>query len=81
MADKFRIAVGSDDAGSRYKDALAADLKNDERVVEVIDVGQDLDEDTHYPHVAVAAAAGIRAGEEMLGWLLDRLDPDAAPTS
>jgi ribose 5-phosphate isomerase B len=63
MADKFRIAVGSDDAGSRYKDALAADLKSDDRVVEVIDVGQDLDEDTHYPHVAIAAAKLISEGK------------------
>jgi ribose 5-phosphate isomerase B len=63
MADKLRIAVGSDDAGSRYKDALAADLKNDDRVIEVIDVGQDLDEDTHYPHVAIAAAKLISEGK------------------
>ena len=63
MADKLRIAVGSDDAGSRYKDALAADLRKDDRVVEVIDVGEQLDEDTHYPHVAVAAAELIREGK------------------
>jgi ribose 5-phosphate isomerase B len=63
MADKFRIAVGSDDAGSRYKDALAADLRCDDRVVEVVDVGQDLDEDTHYPHVAIAAAKLISEGK------------------
>ena len=55
MADKLRIAVGSDDAGSRYKDALKKDLEADDRVVEVIDAGEDLDEDTHYPHVAVSA--------------------------
>src|SRR3954469_5504626 len=63
MADKLRIAVGSDDAGARYKEALAADLKSDARVVEVIDVGEDMDEDTHYPHVAVAAARLISEGK------------------
>jgi ribose 5-phosphate isomerase B len=63
MADKLRIAVGSDDAGARYKAALAADLENDDRVVEVIDVGEDLNEDTHYPHVAVAAARLISEGK------------------
>ena len=63
MADKLRIAVGSDDAGTRYKEALAADLKADDRVVEVIDVGEDLDEDTHYPHVAVAAGRLISEGK------------------
>jgi ribose 5-phosphate isomerase B len=62
MADKLRIAIGSDDAGVRYKEALAKDLSADERVAEVIDVGQDLDEDTHYPHVAVAAARLISEG-------------------
>ena len=63
MADKLRIAVGSDDAGARYKQALAADLESDDRVVEVIDVGEDMDEDTHYPHVAVAAARLISEGK------------------
>jgi ribose 5-phosphate isomerase B len=63
MADKLRIAVGSDDAGARYKAALAADLEKDDRVVEVIDVGEDLNEDTHYPHVAVAAARLISEGK------------------
>ena len=63
MADKLRIAVGSDDAGSRYKDALAADLREDDRVVEVIDVGEQLDEDTHYPHVAVRAARMVADGK------------------
>jgi ribose 5-phosphate isomerase B len=63
MADKLRIAIGSDDAGLRYKEALAADLQADERVEEVIDVGKDVDEDTHYPHIAVAAARLISGGQ------------------
>ena len=41
--------------------------------------GELAESDWRRPHVAVATAAGIRAGEEMLGWLLARLDPD--PTS
>jgi ribose 5-phosphate isomerase B len=52
----------SDDAGLQYKDVLAADLKSDERVSEVVDVGVCADEDTHYPHVAVAAARMIAEG-------------------
>jgi ribose 5-phosphate isomerase B len=64
MADKrLRIALGSDDAGVRYKDALAQDLRADERVSDVIDVGVDLDEDTHYPHIAAAAAQLIADGK------------------
>lgn len=41
--------------------------------------GELAESDWRRPHVAVATAAGIRAGEEMLGWLLDRLDPDELP--
>lgn len=65
----LRVVVGSDDAGLRYKDALAKDFDADDRVTEVIDVGVDEDEDTHYPHVAVAAArliAGGRADRALL---------------
>ena len=61
--DKLRVVVGSDAAGTRYKDALKKDLEADDRVVEVIDAGEDLDEDTHYPHVAVAAARLISEGK------------------
>ena len=63
MADTLRIVVGSDCAGIRYKDALADQLRNDDRVSEVIDVGRDIDEDTHYPHIAVAAARLIMDGK------------------
>src|SRR3954469_14165719 len=63
MADKLRIVVGSDCAGIRYKDVLADQLRNDDRVSEVIDVGRDIDEDTHYPHIAVAADRLIQEGK------------------
>jgi ribose 5-phosphate isomerase B len=61
--DKFRIVVGSDDAGLRYKSAIAADFAKDDRISEVIDVGVDADEETHYPHIAVAAARLISEGK------------------
>src|SRR5918911_5721116 len=61
--DKFRIAIGSDDAGAQYKDVIAADLRADDRVSEVVDVGVSMDEDTHYPHVAVAAARLVADGK------------------
>jgi ribose 5-phosphate isomerase B len=60
--DKLRIVVGSDDAGLSYKTRIAEDLGGDDRVAEVIDVGVSADEDTHYPHVAVAAARMISEG-------------------
>ncbi|GAA4662505.1 ribose-5-phosphate isomerase [Kineococcus glutinatus] len=60
---KWRIVVGSDDAGVQYKDKIKADLLADPRVASVVDVGVNGDEDTHYPHVAVAAARKVAAGE------------------
>jgi ribose 5-phosphate isomerase B len=62
MSDTLRIVVGSDDAGVQYKDILKADLENDDRVTEVIDVGVKADESTAYPHVAVTAARMVAAG-------------------
>jgi ribose 5-phosphate isomerase B len=59
----LRIVVGSDDAGSQYKEALKSDLQADSRVADVIDVGVTADEDTAYPHVAVAAARLIVEGK------------------
>lgn len=63
MADKLRIAIGSDDAGFRYKEVLSRDLAADERVADVIDVGVGPDEHTYYPHVAAAAATLVAEGK------------------
>lgn len=63
MGDKLRIVLGSDDAGARYKSRLAEDMRADDRVSEVIDVGVDEDEETAYPHIAAAAARLIVAGK------------------
>ena len=60
----LRIAVGGDSAGFGYKEALKADLQNDDRVSEVIDVGVTGREDGEmYPNVAVEAAEKVAAGE------------------
>lgn len=58
----WRIAVGGDDAGFGYKDALRRDLEADPRVAEVIDVGVGPDEHTDYPHVGVRAAKLVAEG-------------------
>jgi ribose 5-phosphate isomerase B len=57
MPSNLRIVVGSDDAGYEYKEALKGDLNADSRVVEVTD------EDTAYPHIAVAAARLVAEGK------------------
>jgi ribose 5-phosphate isomerase B len=60
----LRIVVGSDDAGYEYKEALKGDLRGDSRIAEVIDVGVGADENTAYPHVAVAAARMVAEGKD-----------------
>lgn len=60
---KLRIAVGGDSAGLGYKDALAEDLRQDDRVGDVVDVGIAAGEDLDYPHVAVRAARLVASGE------------------
>jgi len=59
----WRVAVGSDDAGLQYKQALAADLAADPRVSTVLDVGIDPDDvAVPYPDVAAAAARLVAEG-------------------
>jgi ribose 5-phosphate isomerase B len=63
MSKGLRVVVGSDDAGYEYKEALKGDLRADDRVAEVTDVGVGTDENTAYPHVAVAAARLVAEGK------------------
>ena len=63
MPKRLRVVVGSDDAGYEYKEALKGDLRADDRVVEVTDVGVGTDENTAYPHIAVAAARLVAEGK------------------
>ncbi|MEV0696988.1 ribose-5-phosphate isomerase [Saccharopolyspora sp. NPDC050389] len=61
----YRIAIGCDDAGLDFKERLAADLRADPRVSEVIDLGVHRDaEDVHrpYPEIGLAAGEAVRAG-------------------
>ena len=62
MSERWRIVIGSDDAGLAYKDALTADLEADPRVTEVIDVGALKDESPPYVRVALAAARVVTEG-------------------
>ncbi|GKT50692.1 D-erythrulose-4-phosphate isomerase 1 [Colletotrichum spaethianum] len=61
---KYRIVVGSDEAGIKYKDAIKADFQKDSRVEFVEDVGSHETADkTAYPHRAAAAAQMVADGK------------------
>ncbi len=62
MVMRWRVAIGSDDAGVEYRRLLRADLESDPRVAEVVDVGVDEDGHTAYPHIAVRAARLVAEG-------------------
>ncbi len=63
MLEPLRVAIGSDDAGFTYKEALRADLEADPRVAAVVDLGIRAGEKTRYPRVAFAGARMVAAGE------------------
>lgn len=60
---RWRIAIGSDDAGYVYKEALLADLESDPRVEVVHDVGVSEGDTTPYPNIGLAAAQAVSGGE------------------
>jgi ribose 5-phosphate isomerase B len=62
MTLRWRVAIGSDSAGLEYKERIKVDFLDDERVIEVIDVGVSADESTAYPTIAIAAANLIAEG-------------------
>lgn len=66
----FRVVIGADDAGVRYKEALAEQLRADPRVSEVIDVGVKPDEHTAYPDVAAEASRRVAEGTADRGLLI-----------
>jgi ribose 5-phosphate isomerase B len=78
VPDTLRIAIGSDDAGLRYKEAAAAHLTADRRMSELLDAGASRDEDTHHPHVAVATGRPVREGKADSALLLCGTGPELA---
>jgi ribose 5-phosphate isomerase B len=63
MANKWRIVVGSDDAGFQYKEIIKKDLEASELVASVADVGVDATGHTNYPTIATTAAEMVARGE------------------
>ncbi|KAI2483707.1 ribose 5-phosphate isomerase protein [Pyrenophora tritici-repentis] len=59
----LRIAIGCDDAGVSYKNAIKADLEASPLVSTITDVGVPTNTDkTAYPHIAVNAAKLVASG-------------------
>lgn len=65
---RWRIAIGSDDAGLDYKELIRGDLERDDRVVEVIDVGVHATDNAPMPYPSVAH----RAAELVADGAVDR---------
>lgn len=68
---KWTIAVGCDNNGFEYKNALKAALEADPRVLKVEDFG--VHESTHstiYPHIAVDVATAVKDGKADRGLLV-----------
>ncbi|MGB9358586.1 MAG: RpiB/LacA/LacB family sugar-phosphate isomerase [Acidimicrobiia bacterium] len=62
---RWNVAVGADAVGLPYKDLIKQDLEQDERVVEIIDVGvnESDDDPAMYPNVAHQAAELVANGD------------------
>jgi ribose 5-phosphate isomerase B len=61
---RYRMAVGSDDAGVHLKDYIRDRLQEDPRVVEVRDFGvADASDTTPYPVVCIKVAEAVARGE------------------
>lgn len=58
----WTIAIGADEAGHAYKEALRTVLRDDARVAEVIDIGVDATGQTPYPRVGLRAAGLVADG-------------------
>lgn len=77
MPDTLRVAIGSDDAGLRYKEAVAAYLTAARRMRELLDAGVSGD-DTHHPHVAVATGRPVGEGKADRALLVRGTGPELA---
>lgn len=62
MTGTWRVAVGCDEAGVAYKDLLLADLEQDPRVAEVVDLGVRAGEPTPYAEIGLTAAERVAQG-------------------
>jgi len=68
--ERYKVAIGADNAGAEMKNALKAQLEADPRV-DVIDLGvPDASDDRAYPHVGIDVAQAVARGEARRGLLV-----------
>lgn len=60
---RWRVAVGSDEAGFGYKETIREDLRADPRVIEVRDFGVGSGETRAYPDIGLAVAEAVAREE------------------
>lgn len=63
MGRRWKVVIGSDDAGYDYKQVLLADLRSSPLVDSVVDVGVGADGHTSYPTIATTAAEIVARGD------------------
>jgi ribose 5-phosphate isomerase B len=68
--DRWRVAVGSDEAGFEHKELLKRDLERDLRVASVLDVGVGSGERASYSSIALLVAQKVAAAEIDRGILI-----------
>lgn len=66
----WRIAVGADEAGYEYKDAILRDLQQDPRVELVTDFGVRASEVAPYPQIGLKVAEAVANGDVDRGVLI-----------
>jgi sugar-phosphate isomerases, RpiB/LacA/LacB family len=69
-AQRWRIAVGADEAGYEYKDAILRDLQQDPRVEVVADFGVKAGEAAPYPEIGLKVAEAVASGDVDRGVLI-----------
>ena len=67
---RWRVAIGSDDAGLAHKGLIKEDLVIDARVSSLVDVGVQLGDVTPYSSIGLVVAEQVAAGEIDRGVLI-----------
>jgi ribose 5-phosphate isomerase B len=68
--NRWRVAVGSDEAGFEHKEMIKRDLENDDRVASIVDVGVKAGERATYSSIGLIVAQKVANGDIDRGILI-----------